>query len=462
MIRGVPVQNFNVIIKVIDIVFLDEIVEHPGGVTLGFQQSVDLVDVTGEIGIVPTAVGQVYLVSTNIKLGGTGVDPEEIRHVLIDAHNKGLGDVATVVTVAICNIDGGVGAVGAGSTGGALVVDATVAIGGLISFFVIGKAVCFIRFVILLEPPGQIVHVSRAVEGRNNVDVVFLADFDDLKQIIGGKIPAGIGVGTVGILDPGLDMAAADPGEVVFRLIIAVIAFRKETVIPQVGAETAVLGEVKLQGVITHPGHFPDEVADPFCGEILPGAVKLDGALLGIRGVVGGETPDRVAAAVAEMLLEHIQTVQQAIHVPGNDGGVAFGDDLIALSSDIDLAGIDLDKDITGAEHLGVSPDNIHGFVGGDFIGSKLPLGQLNGLQQLAAGVAFQEEPTVTIQSECAVVGLKIVHQLAHITGVGRGFGGDHKGKPHNQNQRHQQSDAPDGNVCFVLFHIKYLPCTRV
>ena len=298
--------------------------------------------------------------------------------------------------------------------------------------------------------------MTGAVEGRNDIDVVFLTDVEDLDQLSGGQILVGVGIhpvvhaGEGGVVGPGLGLTAAEPAEVIFRLIVA---FHIVSRIPQVGPVAAVFRNVQLQGVVAHPGHFLDEVADVFLGQVFTGAVQLNGTLPGVGGVVGGEALDGVGLAVAEVLLQVVQTVEQTVHILSGDGGVVGDHDLVALDADVIIAADDLNEDIAGPKHGGIAPHDVHRSGGGDAVGGKLALGQLHGLQQLAGRLSGQEEAAVGIEGKDAAVGLEIVHQLTHIGGIGRSLRRHHEDDAHQQNQGQNHGNAPFGEIQDLLFH---------
>ena len=425
-----------------------EIVVHPHGVSHGTQQCVQLIDVVDEIREPPgvlIAGGdvrsiQLHLVGTNAHMVGTGILLEEVGDVDVQLEDEGLGQRPL-------DVDGRVvGPLqGCGPVLGTRIVDDAVHILGIIGLLVVGgvEGIAVVTVVVLLEGPGQIVQMGGTVEAGDHLDVILRGSTQDLHHLGGGQILALVLVVLIGRQRPGGVVGAADPAKIVLGLELALIIGR----IPQVEAEAGVIGEVELQGIVTHPGHLPDEVADPVLGIVLPSAVQTHRTLDRIRRVGGAEAPDGVGPGVAQMLLQHIGTVDQAPHIAGGDSGGGPHLQLIAFRGH---AGgrIHPDHDIAIIDPALRPPDDVHGGIGGQLIRMELPPDQLDRLQQLPGGLRIRDHEDAADVAERE--GLVVLHIPVHHLAYGRGVRhGEHRhGRKQTDHHDHQQ------DPCDRTFHI--------
>ena len=399
---GVPIHNFDVFIEIIyafaSIAVIgcgaNEVIEHPAGVALCIQHPVQVIHITGKIRIAPIRVIQIDLVRTDGEVGAARIFLKEVGNVGIELEDERLCDI-------LLNGNGSVVGCRRARTSRACIVDAAIHRACGICLTIICKAVAGVVPIILLKLPGQIVHVGGAVKGGNHSNMILLRDVKNLHKLRCGKIFACIGIISIWILYPVLDMAAANPGEIVFRMERTLIILR----IPEVCPEAAVFREMQLQRIVAHPGHFLDKVADPILGQILTGTVQHDGALLCIGRVRSGKAVQRVAVGITEVLMQHIQAVQQAVHIRGCHLGGGGNVQFVAFRANTGV-GIQMHNDIAGLCPVSRSPHDGKNLFAGPAVSRELPLNQLNRLQKASGWLSLTDniEPAAAAKRKRAVL----------------------------------------------------------
>ena len=452
---GIPVLNLDVVSELVVGGTISgaaqKVVVHPHGVALGVEQGVQLVDIVNKLREAPgiaVAGGQIggaelHLVGAHAHVGGAGILLEEVGDIDVQLENEGLGQVTGDIhggVVRPLQVGGPIPGVG--------VVDDTVHIRGIVGLLIVSgiEGVAGIAVVVLLKGPGQVIQVGGAVEAGNDLNMVLGSGLQDLHHLGGGQILTLVRVGLVGSQGPGGIVAAADPGKIVLRLEIAGV----EGLIPQVEAEAGVIGEVELQGVVTHPGHFTDEVADPVLGVVFPAAIQADSPLAhGVGSIGGGEALDGVGACVAQVLLDHVGAVDQAVHITGGDLSRGSHVQLVALGGNAG-GSIQPDDDVPIGDPAFGAPDQLDIVA----VGYILAVDQLHRLEQLAGGLRIRhhEHTTVVRQGEGGAVGGIAIDDLAHGGGIRRG---GHREGRNQSDHEDQQQDHRDG-TSYSLAHNQF------
>ena len=440
----IPILDLNIVRKFIVSATVrgatQEIVVHTHGIALVIQKGIQFVDVGDELREAPCvavtgsdiAGAQLNLVSANTHVSTAGILLEEVCNINVQLENERLAQI-------VSNIDRRV--VGPLQSGrparGIGIVDDTVHIGSIIGLLIISgiEGIAGVRIVMLLERPSHVVQMRGAVKAGNDFDVVLLGHTQNLNDLSSGQIFTLIRIILISRQCPGSIVASANPAKVIGRLELSGV----EALVPQVETEAGVVREMELQRIIAHPRHFPDEVADPILRIVLSAAVQADRTLYRVRRVRSGKAGDGIAVGITEMLQQHVGAVQKAVHIAVIDKSRSGDFQSVALGGD---GRILLDDHVTGGYAAFRAPSDFHSGAGGSAVSSKMPLHQLDCLQQVTLRCRVRHNVNAAGAGQCkgAAVGTEAVNQLAQRRRTGRRKNRD--GRQHAEHHSQQQNEC--------------------
>ena len=124
-------------------------------------------------------------------------------------------------------------------------------------FAVVMEVISDVRAILLVIFFHRVVHMARAVQGRNELHMIQLCNFGNLTQFVLRDIFSVILRHTAGrAIDAQGMIAASEPG----------IGLTLQ-------AESHLLREMKIKRIHVRPRYFPDHIHDPFGGIVFPAAV---------------------------------------------------------------------------------------------------------------------------------------------------------------------------------------------
>ena len=167
---------------------------------------------------------------------------------------------------------------------------------------------------------AEVLTVTGAVEGRDDLHVVFCRCHHDLVDLRGTEVLLLILIVMIDLLDPASHVTATEPGEIV-AVHIGLVILR----IPDIEASTLILGEAKLHGIVAHKGTLADEIADPILGIILSATVQHDHTLGTVRLICQCASGQTHAVVTAEHLDDHEAAVHETSLASRGDADAVLG-----------------------------------------------------------------------------------------------------------------------------------------